>query len=315
MLTKNFKSFLLIVTNLLLITYCVNCGQTPKEVKKYYGETIVYEEQTPFQKLVYTTNKGILRMYLDDNIQFSSVDEHRYHEALVHPVMIAAPNKERVLIIGGGDGLALREVFKYKEVKKVTLVDIDKVVTRIASTLEPLVKLNQRSMHSDKVTIKNMDGYAFIRDGKELFDVMIIDLPDPYSKQVNRLYSKEFYIMVKARLSENGFFVTQSSGVVSAREVFWCINNTIAAAGMKVLPYHVDVPAFEDWGFNLAGRKKPVVEYKDLSVPVKFLNEKIFKEMKIFGKKSSRVKVGINTLDDMLNLRLYKGIPAGDEDE
>jgi spermidine synthase len=111
----------------------------------------VHAENTPYQRIVVTRWKDDLRLHLNNNLQFSSRDEYRYHEALVHPGLSTLPAARRVLVLGGGDGLAVREILKYPQIESVTLVDLDPAMTRLFASAPPLRKLNQDALHSPKV--------------------------------------------------------------------------------------------------------------------------------------------------------------------
>ena len=225
--------------------------------QKQYKDKIIYSEQTPYQKIVLTQEDGTNRhrLYLDGHIQFAEVDEYRYHEALVHPVLSVPGSRKEVLVLGGGDGLAVREILKYKDVERITLVDIDPAITRICSTLAPIRRLNQDALQDPRVVIRNEDAFAFLRQSREQFDRVIIDLPDPHNEALSKLYSVEFYTLLTRRLAANGLAVSQSTSPLMTRKTFWAVGETMSNAGFEVLRYQVNVPSFSgDWGFTLAAR-------------------------------------------------------------
>ncbi len=191
-----------------------------------YRDDIVYSEQTMYQKIVITKHKDDLRLFLDGNIQFSSKDEYRYHEALVHIPFLYTQKHDRVLILGGGDGLAVREVLKYDDVKEIVLVDIDSEMTNLCKTNAEIAKLNNNSLQSEKLKILNQDAYEFVEKNTDKFDVIIIDLPDPNNEALNKLYTNVFYNYIKANLNETGVAVTQSTSPYYAKKSFWCIHKT-----------------------------------------------------------------------------------------
>ena len=227
-----------------------------------YRDRIIYMEQTKYQKIVMTKHRDDVRLYIDGNCQFSTDDEYRYHEALVHIPMNEVDNCSKVLILGGGDGLAVREVLKYDEVKKIDLVDLDEEMIRICSTNDNITKINENSLKSDKLSIHNEDAYEFLKESDEKYDLIIVDLPDPNSESLNKLYSNMFYRLCGKALSDKGVFVVQSTSPYFATNAFWCINKTIESEGFNVKPYHLQVPAFGDWGFNMASRKELTEEEK-----------------------------------------------------
>jgi spermidine synthase len=252
-----------------------------------YADRIIFSKQTPYQKIVLTKDNGTgqHRLYLDGHIQFAEMDEYRYHEALVHPVLSAAPYRAEVLLLGGGDGMAAREILKYKEVRQITLVDIDPAMTKIASSLAPLRRLNQDSLQDRRVKVVNADAFGFIRQNRQHFDCVIIDLPDPHSEALSKLYSIEFYTLLARRLKSGGLVVTQSASPLLTKETFWSIGHTMKRAGFTVFRYQVNVPSFSgNWGFTLAGLTKrlpgvfPIPEDK-----TKFLSAKVMTAAAVFA--------------------------------
>lgn len=246
-----------------------------------YRDDIILSEQTMYQKIVITKHKDDLRLFLDGNLQFSSVDEYRYHEALVHVPFLYTSNHERVLILGGGDGLAVREVLKYDDVKEIVLVDIDPEMTKLCSENEEIKKLNNNSLKSEKLKVINEDAYKYVQENNDRFDVIIIDLPDPNNETLNKLYTNVFYNYIKANLTETGVAVTQSTSPYYARKSFWCINKTAKTQFENVIPYHLQVPTFGEWGFNLMfnGQRK----MQELNVQTKYLTKENINSLFIFG--------------------------------
>ena len=189
-----------------------------------------------------------IRMYLD---------EHAYHEALVHPIFAASLRPHRILILGGGDGLALREVLKYKEVKEIDLVEIDADVVNAAMNVEELKKLNQRSFEDSRVTVHIQDAVDYLSLNSACYDIIIIDFPDPTNKKISALYTKEFYALLHRSLSRSGLVVCQSNSPRDTPIVFWSINKTMKASQFYTLSYHTIIPSFGDWGFHI-GSKTPL---------------------------------------------------------
>ena len=175
-----------------------------------YDDRVVFSKQTPYQKLIITKNKEDVRLFIDGNVQFSTIDEYRYHEPLIHIPMNLVNHRENVLILGGGDGLAAREILKYSDVKNITVVDLDKEMTDLAVKNKVMAELNEGSFTNPKVKILNEDAFKFLENAREYFDVIIIDLPDPNNSALARLYSKEFYKVVKQKLARDGVVVTQA---------------------------------------------------------------------------------------------------------
>lgn len=228
-----------------------------------YRDRVIYEAQTAYQRIVITQWKDKYWLYLNGRMQFSTYDERRYHEPLVHPALALAASREKVLILGGGDGLAAREVIKYPEVKSITLVDLDPVIIDLSRTHPALLEANEGALNDPRIKVVNQDAGQFLQGSKDLFDVILIDLPDPKGPDLARLYSREFYRSCKNHLSKYGVVVTQSSSPLHARQAFLCIYRTLEAAGFSVLPYHNSVPTMGDWGWNL-GMKAEVISQKRL---------------------------------------------------
>ncbi|MFC9994193.1 polyamine aminopropyltransferase [Nocardia sp. NPDC127526] len=225
-----------------------------------FANPIVHSEQSPYQRIVITEAASPFRtkdtrLYLNGDLQFSSVDEYRYHEALVHPAL--AHKRRNVLVLGGGDGLAVREILTYPDVETVTLVELDPAMTRLARTFDTLTELNRNAFADPRVTVVHADAFSWLRDCACRFDAAIVDFPDPDQTSIAKLYSKEFYGLLARALEPGGAAVIQSGSPFYAPKSFWCIEATVRAAGLDTTPYHLNVPSFGDWGFILATRDAP----------------------------------------------------------
>src|ERR1700689_4575907 len=218
-----------------------------------YADEIIFARDTRYQHIVLTRFKDDIRLFLSSHLQFSSRDESRYHEALVHPGLSAIPAPRRVLVLGGGDGLAVREILKYPQIESITLVDLDPEMTRLFSTHPMLTALNQKSFSSPKVRITNADAFPWVDSNADSFDFIVIDFPDPTNYSLGKLYTTAFYKAAARHLSAQGLMVVQSTSPMFARHSFWCIAETLKKAGLRTYPYHVYVPSFGEWGFVLAG--------------------------------------------------------------
>jgi spermidine synthase len=218
-----------------------------------YADEIILTRETKYQHIVLTRFKDDLRLFLNSHLQFSSRDEYRYHEALVHTGLAAIPNPRHVLVLGGGDGLAVREILKYPQVEKITLVDLDPEMTKLFSSNPMLSVLNQKSLLSSRLQVINADAFPWIDSNADSFDFIVIDFPDPTNYSLGKLYTTAFYRAVARHLSAQGFIVVQSTSPMFARDSFWFIAETLKQAGLQTFPYHVYVPSFGEWGFVLAG--------------------------------------------------------------
>lgn len=268
-----------------------------------YRDQVIYSKQTKYQKIVMTKHKDDTRLFIDGNCQFSSADEYRYHEALVHIPMSKIENPQSVLILGGGDGLALREVLKY-DVREVDLVDLDEEMVKVSKTNPHIRQINQDSLQSDKLTVHHIDAYEYLETNQKQYDCIIVDLPDPNSEVLNKLYSNVFYRLCKNSLSEDGLMVVQSTSPYYAKKAFWSINKTIASEGLEVKPYHLEVPAFGDWGFNMASRRK-LDDHFTFQVETKFLSEENVAALFMFGKDERTDEVEINQLTRPVLMHYY----------
>lgn len=268
-----------------------------------YRDRVILSEQTQYQHIVLTRHKDDLRLFIDGNVQFCSLDEYRYHEALVHIPMSQAAKKDKVLILGGGDGMAVRELLKY-EGTQITLVDLDPEMIRICSENKIIAGLNENSLKSDRLKIINDDAYRFLEENEEDYDVIIVDLPDPNNESLNKLYTNVFYRLCQNSLTKDGILAVQSTSPYYATKAFWCIGKTLESEGFFVKPYHLQVPAFGDWGFHLASRKELGDNY-DITVETKYLSEDNVDALFSFGKDEIAEDVEINSLSKPVLIEYY----------
>jgi len=269
-----------------------------------YADEIIFARDTHYQHIVLTRFKDDIRLFLNSHLQFSSRDEYRYHESLIHPGLSAIPAPRRVLVLGGGDGLAVREILKYSQVESITLVDLDPEMTRLFSTNPMLTALNQKSFLSPRVRVINADAFPWVDSNTDSFDFIVIDFPDPTNYSLGKLYTTAFYKAVARHLSEQGLMVVQSTSPMFARDSFWCIAETIKQAGMLTYPYHVYVPSFGEWGFVLAGHH----EYKPptaLPAGLPFVDLKGLPALFQFPPDMAPLAMAPNRLNDQVLIHLY----------
>ncbi len=283
---------------LLLIAFIFANRWVFQAEQRYFGDPVVFESHSPYQRLVVTQWKDDTRLYINGNLQFSSRDEARYHEALVIPAMQAAAQHSRVLILGGGDGLAAREVLKYPQVQQVTLVDLDPAMTRTFQTAAKLVALNQNALNHPKLRIINDDAAQWLQHTAAQFDVIIIDLPDPSNFALGKLYSVPMYRLVARHLAAGGKLVVQSTSPYFAPHAYWSVVATLEAAGLKTAPYHVYVPSFGEWGYVLAGAEADFRLPIRVDVPTRFLNAAEMAQMFRFPADMARREVEPNYLNN-----------------
>ncbi len=282
-----------------------------------YQDDILFTRQTPYQRIVVTRWHDDIRLFIDGNLQFSTVDEHRYHEALVHPTMSAAPAAQRALIVGGGDGMAAREILKYPRIRRIDLVDLDGEMIRLFRDRPFLARLSDHALSDPRVKIHIMDAGKFLERSKEFWDLIFVDLPDPNTLSLGRLYTKSFYRLCAKHLGSRGIAVTQATSPFYAREAFWCIVQTWEQTPVgpeqkgrfHVYPYHVYVPSFGDWGFVMAARRNLDPDRLTVSkdVPMKFLSDKLLPTLFAFPKDSlPKREIRTNRLDDQALVKYYR---------
>ncbi len=271
-----------------------------------YSDPIIFSKSTPYQRIIITKKGRDLRLFLNGNLQFSSVDEYRYHEALIHPVLAALPNAKNILVMGGGDGLAVREILKYPQIKTVTLVDLDKEMTRLFRSNYMLLQLNKRSLLSPKVTVINADAFSWARTQHNLYDAIIIDFPDPSNYSVGKLYTNTFYKIVKHLLNTNGIIVVQSTSPFVAPKSYWTVEKTLKSVGFYTVPFHNYVPSFGEWGYIMA-MNHSVYKVPDQYLPgLRFMSKSCLEQMLYFPKDMARVPAQVNKLNNQILVKYFE---------
>ena len=267
-----------------------------------YADEIILSKDTPYQHIVLTRWRDDVRLFLNSHLQFSSRDEYRYHEALVHPGLAAIAGARSVLILGGGDGLAVREVLRYPQVERIVLVDLDPEMTRLFSKNALLRELNGGSLLSPKLQVVNADAFLWVDSAPDVFDFIVVDFPDPTNYSLGKLYTTVFFSALGHHLSERGAFVVQSTSPMFARKSFWCIEETIKQSGFQTFPYHAYVPSFGEWGYVLASRHDytPPAALPD---GLRFLATGTLAHLFEFPADMARVAMPANHLNDQILVR------------
>lgn len=274
-----------------------------------YEDRIIHSEQSRYQRIILTKDRHDVRLYLDGNLQFSSIDEYRYHEALIHvPFAVRHKELKHVLLLGAGDGLAIREILKHHDVQNITLVDLDASVIDLANSNHYITELNQNSLDSPKVKIVIGDAFEYLKKNQNRFDLIIADLPDPNNNALARLYSKQFYEEIRRNLGGGGIFVTQATSPYFSPKAFWLIANTMKTAELgNIHPYHANVPSFGEWGFVMASEAKLNFANHDLPKGLRFLNQENFSHLFVFDSDTIAKVEEVNTLDRPILLDYYLG--------
>ena len=296
-------------SGILLAKPIVDLGE---EVR--YKDRVIYSKQTKYQKIVLTQYQSDYWLYINGNQQLSTIDEAMYHEPLVQPAMKLHPYPAEILILGGGDGCAAREVLKYKSVNNLTLVDLDPVMTDLGSNHPILTELNKNALHNNKVHIINQDAYTWLEKTIGFFDIIIIDLPDPKTIELGRLYSFEFYKLCERHLRPNGLIVTQAGSPYYASKAFRCIKKSMEAAGLNCIPLHNQVITLGEWGWIIGSKEIDSLSLKQglqqLSfddIQTKWVNKDAMKLMTSFGKDTfDPGEVEINTIHHPVLFKYYK---------
>jgi spermidine synthase len=283
------------------------------ESRLFAGE-VIYATTSPYQRIVVTRNTQTINLFINGALQFSSIDEYRYHESLVHPVMSLSRRRQEVLVLGGGDGLGVREVLKYQDVKRVTLVDLDPAITNLFRHNPLLTSLNADALNDPRVDIVNEDAWRFLEATERRFDVVIIDLPDPHNLSLSKLYSKSFYTLLSQHLNADGLIVTQGTSPVFALEAFWSIVSTLRAVPsptqidefLQVRPYHAYIPSFGEWGYIMAAPYLPAWDRIELSVPTRFLDANALLGMDVFPRDIAAIEAQVNTIHTHVLPKYYE---------
>ncbi|MEO1652031.1 MAG: polyamine aminopropyltransferase, partial [Bacteroidota bacterium] len=317
-----YRRKLLILSTFMVLTIILSGLIFSKPIilfgeQKRYKDKIVYEEQSKYQKLVITQWKNDYWLFINGSQQFSTVDEELYHEPLVHPLMQLSKNPQNILVMGGGDGAAVRDILKYPPVESIQLVDLDPAMTQLAKTHPVLLSVNDSSFYDPRVKIYNQDAYKFMVDTKDYFDLIIIDLPDPRTLELGRMYSKEFYTLCRQHLRPQGMLITQSGSPYFSGRSFECIRQTMQAAGFNVTQMHNQVLTLGEWGWTIGAKHYNEAELIkalrmiDFSgVDTEWINQEAMQLMTSFGKKefffdAEQEAVEINTIQNPVLYQYY----------
>lgn len=269
-----------------------------------FSDPVIFAQNSQYQRIALTRHDDEYRLFLNGHLQFSTRDEYRYHEALVHPGLSRLPHAKRVLVLGGGDGIAVREVLRYPHVESITLVDLDPAMTRLFQQHELFSRFNAGALSSPRVSIENADAFHWLRGTRERFDFVVVDFPDPSSFALGKLYSTTFYENLRRVLSPGALIAIQSTSPLYARSAYWCIVETLRASGFDVRPYHTLVPSFGEWGFVLAGVTWKETEPR-LPEGLRYLTPETLPGLFHFPKDMGPLKSEPNRLSNQILVQLY----------
>lgn len=235
---------------------------------------VLVDTKTDFQDLILSRAGEDLRLFLDGDLQFSSVDEHRYHEALVHPAMAVHPRPARVLLLGAGDGLALRDVLRWPDVASATLVDLDGQMVELCRTQPEIAALNAYAFDDPRVTVRIDDALRALPTlAAASFDVVIVDFPDAHIAPLDALYTTDALRAIRRVMAPGAVLSMQSSSPCFAPTYFASLHRTWRALDMQVVPHVADVPSFGEWGFLLVSAHTLDFSGARLDVPTRYLTQ------------------------------------------
>lgn len=314
--------------------------------QRLYRDPIRHHHKSPYQDIVVTGRGARLSLYLNGHLQFDSEDEHIYHELLVHPAMMASADLPRdVLVLGGGDGLAVREILRWPSVRRVLVVDLDPAVTELARTYPPLVAHNRGALtdarvetraaagvsagvtqivtqHAEhtrdaiagvtapiaEVSLLHLDADAYLREIESDWDVIIADFPDPSTPDIAKLFSLELYQALATRLRPGGVLAAQAGSPYNSRAAFWSVRDTLEAAGFTVRSLHAQVPTFGEWGWHIAAPGRPPIFARALPDGLRYLTPQVMAAAAIFPPTLTRPPgpPRISTRLDPWVMRLYQ---------
>jgi spermidine synthase len=278
-----------------------------------YKDKVIFQKQSRYQNIVITQWGEHYWLFINGNQQLSTLDEFLYHEPMVHPIVELTKEHQDVLIIGGGDGFNVKELLKYEDVKNITLVDLDPAMTDVGLHHQGMLAYNDSALHHPKVTILNEDGFNFLEKSNSFYDLIIVDLPDAKSIDLNKLYTVEFYQMAHRLLRPHGHFITQAGSPYYATKANYCIDKSMQAAGFSTLSLHNQVLTLGEWGWIVGSksytRKQMLSQLKQANyedIPTKWLNQEAMQLITSFGKPLFDTSgVEVNTINSPVLYRYY----------
>ena len=242
-----------------------------------YGDAIVYAFGGEHGRVVLTSGRGAFQLYVSGALRLSTIDAHRRREALVHPAMAVASRRASVLVVGGGDGGALREILRYPDVERVTLIEPDDALLHAARHQPIVVRENGGAFADPRVLAVRADPFSWLRDRGERFEVIVVDAPEPDGPGRSKLYTTYFYRLVRAHLAEGGVGTVAGPSVLALRRGWASILLSLEAAGLHPIPYHANLPTMGVMGHALIGDRLGVAP-RHVAVPCTWLDDATLEE-------------------------------------
>ena len=289
---------------LLLVGLVFSDDLMERSERQLYEDPVVLSRSSPYQRIVATQANGDVRLFLNGDLQFSSLDEYRYHEALVHPGLASVVAPRRALVLGGGDGMAVREILKDDRVERITVVDLDPMMTEIFDAHDAFAALNDYALRSPRVDVISADAFVWLEEDANRYDFVVVDFPDPSNYSLGKLYTTTFYRRLAAHLNTGGIVAIQSTSPLASRQAFWCIVETVRAAGLRAAPYHASVPSFGEWGFVVASRE-PFQMSDRFPESLRFLTPAVARSLFEFPADMAAVPVEVNRLNNQILVRYH----------
>lgn len=250
--------------------------QTASSGLFFKARKVLYQKKSAFQKIEIIENDFYGRvLFLDGLVQTTEKDEFFYHEMLVHPALSCLPHPEKVLIIGGGDGGALREVLKHP-VKKAWLVEIDREVIRACEKYFPWL---DSALSDPRAELAIADGFEFIQKTSERFEAIIVDSSDPVGPSAI-LHARDFYLKLKKALKPGGVIVAQAGSQLLHLKEHGQKARFLKRMFRVSRFYSAPVPTYPvgTWCYTLLSDRIDPLKVKKLRIPagLKYFNEEIF---------------------------------------
>ena len=289
---------------LLLLGAVYSDNLMERSERQLYEDPVIFSRASPYQRVVLTQRDGEVRLFLNGDLQFSSLDEYRYHEALVHPGLAAVAEPRQALVLGGGDGMAVREILKDDRVEHVTLVDLDPVMTDIFVEHDGFAALNDYALRSPRVELVNADAFVWLDADAGRYDFIVVDFPDPSNFSLGKLYTTTFYRRLAAHLNPGGVMAIQSTSPLVSRQAFWCIVDTVRASGLQATPYHASVPTFGEWGYVVASRELFRMPER-FPAGLRFLTPAVTRALFEFPADMAPVPVEVNHLNNQILVQYH----------